>query len=316
MNDEANWQEAKGSAADASARSLPYEAHADLIIGKRAEQQDAVRLACVPDKCGQDALLVVVADGMGGHVGGAEASRRAVEAYIDAYGSFAENPPDLRLRDALDRANEAIHAGFLANAELKGMGCTIVAAVQTGRHIRWISVGDTILAEVRQGVVRRLNADHSMAPLLDAQVQRGEITAEEARTSEQRHMLRAALTGRHIAMVDEGEIHLSAGSLLFAATDGIHTLDSATIGAIVEQGADPCQAIERLLKAIASDMPVDQDNTAIAMSRIPGTVTRRIDCEPVPRPAGSLKWPLVVLVLGVLVAVAAGALYGDMIVNY
>ena len=58
------------------------------------------------------------------------------------------------------------------------MGATFVAVTVTGDEMRWISVGDLPLYLVADGRLERLNADHSMAPQIEAMVARGLITAE------------------------------------------------------------------------------------------------------------------------------------------
>lgn len=299
--------------AETNAAPLPYEAHADLIIGRRAEQQDCLALHALPSGKGAGDLLIVVADGMGGHVGGAVASALAVNAFIATFDASDSLPVGQRLDRALDAANAAIGTEIAARPELRGMGCTLVAAVQTGRNLYWISVGDTLLLEIRNGQVERLNADHSLAPLLDAQAQRGEITLEEARKSEQRHMLRSALTGGRVALTDQGETVLSGASLLVAATDGLHTLDDPKIGELAAVSASPAQFIAAALAAIGQDMPADQDNTALAATRVPGSVTRRLD-GPSDQPLGSARKRrlagFALLLLGVLVGSMALLLSG------
>lgn len=299
--------------AETNAAPLPYEAHADLIIGRRAEQQDCLALHALPSGKGAGDLLIVVADGMGGHVGGAVASALAVNAFIATFDANDSLPVGQRLDRALDAANAAIGTEIAARPELRGMGCTLVAAVQTGRNLYWISVGDTLLLEIRNGQVERLNADHSLAPLLDAQAQRGEITFEEARKSEQRHMLRSALTGGRVALTDQGETVLSGASLLVAATDGLHTLDDAKIGELAEASASPAQFVAAALAAIGQDMPADQDNTALAATSVPGSATRRLD-ESSARPVASVRnrrlVGLALLLFGMLVGSMAVLLSG------
>ncbi len=61
--------------------------------------------------------------------------------------------------------------------------------------MEWISVGDSPLFLFREGTLHRLNADHSLSPLIDARADRGEITREEAENHPDRHTLQAALLG-------------------------------------------------------------------------------------------------------------------------
>ena len=294
-NDE--WPVPEGSVAH-----LPFAAFAELIIGSREEQQDAVRIGPLPNSNG--ALLLVVVDGMGGHVGGGIASTLAIERFIEAMAVAGEI--DARLAYALDCANSAIGDAIVQRPELRGMGCTLVGAVMVGREVQWISVGDTILAEIAHGRFHRLNADHSFAPLLEAQVVRGEITVEEAQASDQRHILRSALTGGRIALIDEGRCGLASGGLLIAASDGIHTLQANRLGEIALTFADPQQFVLAALDDISHSMPDDQDNTTLAAALVPGKVTRPVDelLGPQRQDRKSGVIPFVVITTALLIMVA------------
>ncbi len=76
------------------------------------------------------------------------------------------------------------------------MGATLVAAQLRGDEVRWISVGDSPFYLVDAGRIERLNADHSMAPQIDALVARGMLTAEEAEHHPGRHTLARGGDGR------------------------------------------------------------------------------------------------------------------------
>ena len=113
---------------------------------------------------GDGSLLAVVADGMGGHAGGAVASKLAVDAFVHAVEQGGG------LADGLQDANAAVGEGAAGKPELAGMGATLVAAQVRGDEVRWISVGDSPFFLVSAGKLERLNADHSMAPQIDALV--------------------------------------------------------------------------------------------------------------------------------------------------
>lgn len=285
-----------------------YDAAADMIIGQRSEQQDAVRLANVRLAGGRDALLLLIADGMGGHLGGALASRLAVDSFIECFETDQEIPDAQRLRRSLDSANLAIRDRVVAQPNVKGMGCTLVAALLCGRQTVWISVGDSLLLEASNGFLRRLNQDHSMAAVFDAQAARGEISQEEASNNLQRNMLRSALTGSKIALIDEGSTSLSAAALLVVATDGVLTVPKETLANLAASATKPTDLVVALLAAISIDMATDQDNTTLAVARVPGSVTRPVpDDTPTPKPQRRSRGKVVGLVLVILIfAVSLG----------
>jgi serine/threonine protein phosphatase PrpC len=233
------------------------------IVGRRAEQQDAVLAEPVERDDGAPGLLLIVADGMGGHAGGQMASQIAVQTFAGAFQMGRALPVAERLRAALDIANRAVGAKVVERPELDGMGCTLVAALVFGDRVQWISVGDSILAAIRNRQLIRLNADHSLAPEIDRAVLEGRISQAQADSDPDRHVLLSALSGGRIAIIDEGQQRLGADAFVLLASDGLLSLPASRIAEI---GSGPLSAerkVSALLEAVAADMPDDQDNTAL-----------------------------------------------------
>ena len=157
----------ESEAPTAEAAPTPLRRAGGQLLGAREAQEDELGFidGSTLDPDGQHPVAIV-ADGMGGHAGGEMASRLAVRAFIDAYG--LEGAPAGRLRAALDAANRAIDDAIRENLSLDGMGATLVAAAVTADGLEWISVGDSPLYLYRRGRLKRLNEDHSMAPVIEA----------------------------------------------------------------------------------------------------------------------------------------------------
>ena len=215
--------------------------------GKRPYQEDSWALATL----GDGSLLAIVADGMGGHAGGAVASRLAVDAFVLAVEQGGG------LADGLQDANEAVRLGALGKPDLNGMGATVVAAHVRGDEVRWISVGDSPFYLVSAGKLERLNADHSMAPQIDALVERGMLTAEEAEHHPGRHTLREAVMGDPLTLIDKGSRRLVAGDRLLLCSDGVQTLSVEQIAA---QAMRPASVLVEAVLAVAKD---HQDNVTV-----------------------------------------------------
>ena len=132
------------------------------IRGGRDYQEDAFQIKSYREG-DNNVLLLVLADGMGGHVGGARASELAVTNFVACF-DRTEGVIARRLRESLDAANSAIADAAAADLRLSEMGCTVVACVVDGDQAHWISVGDSLLWCLRDGQLMRLNADHSMRP--------------------------------------------------------------------------------------------------------------------------------------------------------
>lgn len=123
-------------------------------------------------------FLAVVCDGMGGHVGGREASHLAIETifrHFDA--SPAGMPPQQVLGDALRQANAAVWSRGQASPELKGMGSTCVAILVHGGGTEIAHVGDSRVYLLTQQQIYQVTKDHSLVQrLVDANM----LTPEQA----------------------------------------------------------------------------------------------------------------------------------------
>ena len=215
--------------------------------GKRPYQEDSWALVRLAD----GSLLAIVADGMGGHAGGAVASKLAVDAFVHAVEQGGG------LADGLQDANEAVRVGAEGKPDLNGMGATVVAAQVRGDEVRWISVGDSPFYLVTAGRLERLNADHSMAPQIDALVARGMLTAEEAEHHPGRHTLREAVMGDPLTLIDKGSRRLGAGDRLLLCSDGVQTLTDEQIAAGAMRPASG------LVEAVLAAAKAHQDNVTV-----------------------------------------------------
>lgn len=215
--------------------------------GARPYQEDSWRLVTL----GDDSLLAVVADGMGGHAGGAVASQLVVDAFIHAMEQGGG------LDDGLRDANQAVGRGALARHELTGMGATLVAAQLRGDEVRWISVGDSPFYLVEAGKIVRLNADHSMAPQIDALVARGMLSAEEAEHHPSRHTLREAVMGEPLTLIDKGSRRLGPDARLLVCSDGVNSLNDEQLLAQASLPAD------RIVAAVLATAKEHQDNITV-----------------------------------------------------
>lgn len=213
-------------------------------------------------------LVAVLADGMGGHIGGALASRTIctsfIEAMVDGTGAVTG-----RLQAALAAANSAVAERVAENSSLMGMGATLVGAAFDARGLQWVSVGDSPLYLVRRGEIARLNEDHSLAPMLERMVADGTLSPEQARNDPRRHYLRSAVSGEEIDMIDVSRrpLVLEGGDAVVVASDGIHTLDDALIArTIVERIAEgPAAAAAALIRAVDRGGDTYQDNTTVVV---------------------------------------------------
>ncbi len=216
-------------------------------IGRRKNQQDYFwHSATVPSSDVPGGVLAVVADGMGGLALGEEASRRAVEVFVDTWQQrSASDTVGDALEAALTQANRAVYEHSVEINERGNFGTTLIAAVVTADTLHWISVGDSRLYRLRQGVLSQLSTDHNDGYYLTSYV--GAREPEEIDRNEQ-------------------PVALESGDWLLLCSDGLHGfLEDADIAAGLH--GSPAEALERLMAQIkAQDHPHQDNVTIIAMA--------------------------------------------------
>jgi PPM family protein phosphatase len=246
--------------------------------GARSYQEDAAAVRAGPDgegAAGADGrateLTAALADGMGGHAGGALASETVCTTFIAAYCASTGEVP-ARLEEAMYTANHAVAARVLENPALNGMGCTLIGATFSAPGIEWVSVGDSPLFLVRNSEIVLLNEDHSLAPEIDKLAAAGKITWEAARNDPRRHFLRSAITGTEIDLVDRSRrpLALQPDDVVVLASDGIQTLGHNEILRVVSAYAaeGPEAVAEALIRTVEAAREPYQDNTTVVAVRV------------------------------------------------
>ncbi len=194
--------------------------------------------------------LAIVADGMGGHEGGQEASRIAVEAIQEVFAETPDSDAQSLLAIGFQIAHERILEYAAGHPELHGMGTTATAIALRGKQLYYAHVGDSRLYLVRGANISRLTHDHSYVGRL---VENGVISAAEAEIHPQRHILTAALgAGEELwPETPQHPIELQDGDALVLCTDGLWSLLSEheihTVVAECEP-SDACRALIQMTK--------------------------------------------------------------------
>lgn len=165
-------------------------------------------------------LVAVVCDGMGGHVGGREASHLAVDSirrFLETH--YFDNPNEAIVK-ACDAANEAILQYTRERPELTGMGSTCVMLIVRNGKVFMGSVGDSRIYLVRSKRIRQLTKDQSFVQML---VDRGEITPQQAERHPRKNEITNALglPAMQPATVLEDAILPEAGDCFLLCSDGL-----------------------------------------------------------------------------------------------
>lgn len=227
--------------------------------------------------------LLVVADGMGGHRGGATASRLATEAIGEVFSTSTANPPDT-LYDAITAANAQVHQTSLEDPELRGMGTTVVSLLFDAEGLVWVAhVGDSRAYRLHAGGMEQITQDHSV---VGEMVRRGLITAEEAEVHPRRNEILRSVGVENAVEIDVAQVLSAPGDFFVLCSDGLSGQVSDTEIADVVQAEAPEPAAKRLVE-IANDRGAP-DNVTVQIAQLPEGEEQTLAVDtPVPPATGS-----------------------------
>lgn len=234
--------------------------------------------------------LFIVADGMGGHLGGREASQMAVHIIEEEYFSTPDTDIPASLLHAFDEANRQILARSHTDPSLHGMGTTGTALVLKDGQACIAHIGDSRAYRITAEAFEQLTQDHSQVEEL---VRRNILTPEQAARHPQRNVLSRALGVQDDIEVDLfNNIPLRVGDHFLLCSDGLAKVASETIQKTVLSHS-PQEACD-LLVQMANEHG-GHDNVTVQVIRINNTEIPR------PRP-NKPRWWLVGLVVVFLIA--------------
>jgi serine/threonine protein phosphatase PrpC len=202
-----------------------------------------------PEVLSHKGVLVVVADGMGGHSAGEVASRLAVEVVTRAYYEDSDDPRTA-LENAFHEANHEIHKAAEKDASKTGMGTTCTALVlQNGTAIS-AHVGDSRLYLVREDSIYLMTEDHSAVMEM---VKAGLITLEQARHHPEKNVILRAMGSHPEVEVTTWQepFPVRAGDHFLLCSDGLYDLvEDEEIKQLVMLSAPPtaCENLIALAK--------------------------------------------------------------------
>ena len=162
----------------------------------------------------------IVADGMGGHAGGEEASKIATEqirTHLETYWDNQDISSQKLLEDAIDKANKSILDDQVEHPERKDMGTTVVVTIFRERP--WCAhVGDSRLYRWRNSTLEQVTQDHTWVSLA---IKSGEISKEQAKLHPWRHVLSQCLGRKDLYKIELQELDIQSGDILLMCSDGL-----------------------------------------------------------------------------------------------
>lgn len=203
-------------------RTRGYDVGYSTDVGRqRSRNEDNYFVCSVRHDIENHGLVFAVADGMGGHQGGALASRLAVETigtYYDEAGGGTSL--DETISTIIRRANDTIRTRSSLDTSLARMGTTLTMALVHSRDkVRIWHIGDCRAFRIRQGKIHQVTQDHS---LVADQVRLGILSPEEAENHPARNVITRALGTRTEVSPDVYEEEFLPGDRLVICCDGLH----------------------------------------------------------------------------------------------
>lgn len=186
--------------------------------------------------------LFAVADGMGGHKGGKQASETALKVIADTL--FGKAPDKNELITAMEAANRRIYDTQLDDEALKGMGTTLSIVWANETEMLIGHVGDSRVYLIRHGEMTQVTQDHSLVAEL---MKNGYITAKEAEKHPYKNVITRSVGTSRMVLVDAFKVPLQKDDKWLICSDGLHNmLDTALIREII-MGNDMDPAADKLL---------------------------------------------------------------------
>lgn len=227
--------------------------------------------------------LLLVADGMGGHLAGEVASQMAAEIVSREYFQHHESIEKSLLR-AFQIANQHIFDESRMHVTFRGMGTTCTAVVVQNQQLYYAHVGDSRAYLFKQGQLIRMTEDHTYVQEL---LRQGEINEQAAATHPERNVLTQAMGTKADLRIDLGRciLPLDPGDRLLLCSDGLYEYcREDDLIQILKQGS-LLEAAEELVKT-AKDRGGHDNITVVVAERT------SVDLETEPRETREIDIPL------------------------
>ena len=233
-------------------------------LGDRQDNQDRAAIVVA-----EDAALMMVFDGMGGHSDGARAAETGLKVVQKMFtnSSMPVFDPQGFLYMALSRAHdEVVGLGGEVTVEFRPRATCALCLVQEGGAF-WAHIGDSRVYQVRGDQVVRRSRDHSHVEVL---IQEGAITEDEAQKHPMRNFVECCIGGDAPVpdMSITNRIPLQSGDVLLACSDGLWSgLSDADVASIAENSgsnlADNLKALS--MRSLSVNSPHSDNTTATAL---------------------------------------------------
>jgi len=248
---------------------MKYQIAYQSLRGARPTNQDRVAHA---ER--DNAVLLVLADGLGGYRGGENAAEQLTQTALRGFRAVKQSviqQPSAFLALSIVQAHNAINELAKARPELKPRTTCVLCLVQNG-YAYWAHVGDSRLYHFRKGLLLRRTQDHTTT---DDMRREGLLSDEEMRDHPQKSRLLKCVGGPHRPTISLGEeTRLEFGDTLLLCSDGLWSAYTPEqIGAFLRRGTLD-EAIEDMLAGAERKLQATSDNVSAIGLRWDEAATR------------------------------------------
>ncbi|MBQ7857729.1 MAG: Stp1/IreP family PP2C-type Ser/Thr phosphatase [Oscillospiraceae bacterium] len=212
----------------------------------RPQNQDTFQMEALD----RHTMLCVVCDGMGGAKSGNIASTLALDVFVQEmkrnyHSGLDMGAVDQVLERAVKLSNFTVFDQARQIPEFSGMGTTLVAALIKGRHATVVNVGDSRCYRISAEGIAQVTTDHSLVQLM---LDRGELTAEQARSFPGKNYITRAIGTETMVQCDVHHLDLERGDCLLLCSDGLtNMLEDQEILFEIVHGVSKKHCCKRLL---------------------------------------------------------------------
>jgi protein phosphatase len=234
--------------------------------------------------------LLVLSDGMGGYQCGNVASSITTQVIVEGLTQGLKDTPShtgavaALIENVVKRANRAIYLEGTKHAESgqeQAMGSTLALLLFQNNHVTMAHVGDSRIYRLREQHLELMTHDHS---LLQEQIDQGRLSAEDAATSHNRHLVTRGLGLQAEVEVALSECEALPGDIYLLCSDGLNDMvDNADIARVLNSLQANLPLAASQLVMIANDNG-GEDNISVILAKT-GTHP-----SPAPKKHGFFAW--------------------------
>ena len=212
---------------------------------KRSMNQDF--FYCNENNVGSFHNLLIVADGMGGHKAGDQASKLCVKSIVET----------------IEQSNKSIYDAARENIAFEGMGTTMVACTLVDGKMYVANIGDSRLYLIRESI-HQITDDHS---LVEELVKQGNLTESEARVHPQKNIITRALGIDQEVRADYFEIEMHKDDIILLCSDGLsNMIEDDDMEYIIKNSATLEEAGDKLIES--ANRNGGDDNITAVLAKI------------------------------------------------